>query len=89
MHTGEDEGIAELGGLAGEFVFTPSATSLADYKGSLGLQEDDGYISSIIYVTEEDASYYKVYDAKTLALVASVKLPHRVPFGFHAAHWSY
>ncbi|KAH6760847.1 nine-cis-epoxycarotenoid dioxygenase 4 [Perilla frutescens var. frutescens] len=49
-------------------------------------EEDDGYL--VAYVTNENTqeSQFIVMDAKsaTLEIVAAVKLPHRVPQGFHS-----
>nr|BAM63317.1 carotenoid cleavage dioxygenase [Chrysanthemum x morifolium]BAM63318.1 carotenoid cleavage dioxygenase [Chrysanthemum x morifolium] len=47
--------------------------------------EDDGYIVSYVHNEITDVSRFVVMDAKspTLEIVAAVKLPHRVPYGFH------
>lgn len=49
-------------------------------------EEDDGYL--VAYVSNENTqeSEFVVMDAKspTLEIVAAVKLPHRVPQGFHS-----
>jgi carotenoid cleavage dioxygenase len=58
----------------GEFVFHPSAPDAA---------EDDGVLMGYIYDRAADRSELAILDAQTLEDVASIKLPHRVPAGFH------
>jgi len=58
----------------GEFVFQPSASDSA---------EDDGVLMGYIYDRLADRSELAIFDAQTLQDIASVKLPHRVPAGFH------
>jgi carotenoid cleavage dioxygenase len=58
----------------GEFVFHPSSADAA---------EDDGVLMGYIYDRPTDRSELAILDAQTLQDVASVKLPHRVPAGFH------
>nr|GEV80805.1 carotenoid cleavage dioxygenase [Tanacetum cinerariifolium] len=47
--------------------------------------EDEGYIVSYVHNENTGESRFVVMDAKspTLKIVAAVKLPHRVPYGFH------
>ncbi|GLJ12584.1 hypothetical protein SUGI_0193980 [Cryptomeria japonica] len=47
--------------------------------------EDDGYIVVLTHNDNTQISKFVVMDAQspTLEIVASVKLPQRVPFGFH------
>lgn len=47
--------------------------------------EDAGYLVTIVYDTATDASEFVVFDARTMAPepVAAVRLPQRVPYGFH------
>ncbi|KAL7159762.1 hypothetical protein ABFS83_01G049700 [Erythranthe nasuta] len=49
-------------------------------------EEDDGYLLSYIYNEDTDESHFLVMDAKSpdLETVAAVKLPRRVPHGFHS-----
>jgi carotenoid cleavage dioxygenase len=58
----------------GEFVFYPS---------SAGAAEDDGVLMGYVYDRPTDRSELAIVDAQTLQDVASIKLPHRVPTGFH------
>mmetsp|Transcript_30680 Transcript_30680/g.51662 ORF Transcript_30680/g.51662 Transcript_30680/m.51662 type:complete len:530 (+) Transcript_30680:245-1834(+) len=49
--------------------------------------EDDGFLITIVHDEELDQSEMLVLDAKTMSStpLASVKLPQRVPYGFHAS----
>ncbi|BDX35139.1 carotenoid cleavage dioxygenase [Mycobacterium antarcticum] len=58
----------------GEFVFHPSSPD-AD--------EDDGVLMGYVYDVSTDRSELAILDAQTLDQVAAIKLPHRVPAGFH------
>jgi carotenoid cleavage dioxygenase len=63
-------------GQPGEFVFVPAdgATS-----------EDDGYLMGYVYDPTRDSSDFVVLNASEIAAdpIATVRLPQRVPFGFH------
>ena len=70
----------QLRGGAGEAVFVPeSATS----------GEDEGYVLSLVYDAEREASDLVVLDAEDFTgdPVAVVHLPVRVPYGFHG-NWA-
>jgi carotenoid cleavage dioxygenase len=58
----------------GEFIFHPSSPDAA---------EDDGVLMGYVYDRRTDRSELAILDARTLQDVASIKLPHRVPAGFH------
>lgn len=58
----------------GEFVFEPTSPTAA---------EDDGVLMGYVYDHVTDRSELAILDAQTLEDVARVKLPHRVPAGFH------
>jgi carotenoid cleavage dioxygenase len=58
----------------GEFVFHPSSPSAA---------EDDGVLMGYVYDETTDRSDLAIIDAHTLQDVASIKIPHRIPTGFH------
>jgi carotenoid cleavage dioxygenase len=62
----------------GECVFVPR---------SPGADEDDGYLLSIVYNSARGGSDLVVLDARAIdgAPIARVRLPHRVPFGFHGS----
>lgn len=57
-----------------EFVFHPS---------SPGADEGDGVLMGYLYDRPSDRSELAILDAQTLQDVARIKLPHRVPAGFH------
>jgi carotenoid cleavage dioxygenase len=58
----------------GEFVFHPSSPDAG---------EDDGVLMGYVYDRPTDHSELAILDARTLQDIASIKLPHRVPTGFH------
>jgi carotenoid cleavage dioxygenase len=62
------------GNALGEFVLHPSAPDAG---------EDDGVLMGYVYDRTADRSALMILDAGTLDDVASIKLPHRVPAGFH------
>jgi carotenoid cleavage dioxygenase len=64
-------------GHVGETVFAPDPD---------GTAEDDGWLLNVVYDEGRDASDLVVLDARDVAAgpVATVHLPRRVPFGFHA-----
>lgn len=58
----------------GEFVFHPSSPDAV---------EDDGVLMGFVYDRLTDRSELAIIDAQTLHDIATIKLPHRVPAGFH------
>ena len=50
--------------------------------------EDDGYLVLFVYDSGTKTSDFVVYDAKSFSSkpVALVRLPQRVPYGFHGKH---
>jgi carotenoid cleavage dioxygenase len=64
------------GDATGEPVFVPRAADAA---------EGDGYLLAVVYRGAEQRSDVLVLDASDLAgePLATVELPHRIPFGFH------
>jgi carotenoid cleavage dioxygenase len=50
-----------------------------------GAEEDDGYVIVLVYDQERNASDFWILDARDIAgePLARVRLPHRVPYGFH------
>ena len=61
---------------AGEPLFVPRSATSA---------EDDGWVIALVYDAARDASDFHVLDARDIAgdPVAVVKVPHRIPYGFH------
>lgn len=61
---------------AGEPLFVPR-------RGAT--EEDDGYVVTLVYDHERNASEFLVLDARNVCSepLARVLLPHRVPYGFH------
>lgn len=62
------------GKVLGKFVFEPSSPEAA---------EDDGVLMGYVYDRRTDRSELALLDAQTLEDVATIRLPHRVPAGFH------
>jgi len=64
------------GDATGEPVFIPRSTSAA---------EGDGWLVSLIYRADADASDFVVFEAQDIAAgpIATARIPRRVPFGFH------
>ncbi|KAG5589238.1 hypothetical protein H5410_039752 [Solanum commersonii] len=56
-----------------------------DHDNVFAVDEDDGYVVCYMHNESTRESSFMVMDAKTrdLEIVAVVKLPHRVPYGFH------
>ena len=50
-----------------------------------GADEDDGYVIALVYDQARNASDFLVLDARNLRgePIATIRLPHRVPYGFH------
>ncbi|KAK1271038.1 hypothetical protein QJS04_geneDACA022806 [Acorus gramineus] len=68
------------GCFGGEPFFVPSSSGQG-----MNEEEDDGYVVSYVHDEVKGESKFLVLDAKSpeLDVVASVKLPRRVPYGFH------
>jgi carotenoid cleavage dioxygenase len=62
------------GKVLGEFVFEPSRPDAP---------EDDGVLMGYVYDRAVDRSELVLLDAQTLQDVGRIRLPHRVPAGFH------
>ncbi len=61
---------------SGEAVFVPREGASA---------EDDGFLMSWVYDPKQDVSECVVLDAQAMVQLASVRLPVRVPYGFHGS----
>ena len=50
-----------------------------------GAEEDDGYVLALVYDQARDASDFYVLDARDIAgdPIAEIRIPNRVPYGFH------
>jgi carotenoid cleavage dioxygenase len=77
QHTQWDYGPGVFGS---EAVFAPKPGADRTSK------EDDGYVTTLVTDSNNWQSHCLVFDATDVAQgpVARVKMPHRVPFGFHA-----
>ena len=58
---------------AGEVVFHPKE----------GGKEDEGYLMTFLYDITQKQSEFIMWDGKTCEVIYRVKLPQRVPHGFH------
>lgn len=75
LQTGEsDQRTFGAGASVGEFVFVPASPEAS---------EDDGVLMGFVHEAARETSELVVLDAQTLADVARVELPARVPVGFH------
>ena len=74
-----DEHSAGKGRMPGEPVFVPAAGADPD--------SDEGYVMTFVYDQGTDKSEFVITDASNIAAppIARVKLPRRVPFGFHGS----
>lgn len=61
----------------GEPYFVPRDVSSSPER------EDDGYVLSFVHDEKTSTSKLQIVNAMTMQLEASVKLPSRVPYGFH------
>lgn len=90
---GKDAVVAKItyppGVYGGEAVFVPKVTANGSDRTAAvrhaESHEDDGYLVVYVHNTNEDVSYLHIYDAHTMAPkpVAAVRMPQRVPYGFH------
>ncbi len=64
------------GRVPGEFIFVPA---------SVAAGEDEGWLVGLVIHTAEQATEFTILDARTFdaAPLAIVRLPHRIPPGFH------
>ncbi|KAF5841759.1 carotenoid oxygenase [Dunaliella salina] len=86
MAANQDACVAQIfyppGHLGGEANFVPRNVN----NPSMACDgEDDGFLMCYVHHAEANTSYLMVFDAKTMSdtPVAKVKLPQRVPYGFH------
>ncbi len=76
LKTGESMVHDLRGRSSGEAVFVPREGATA---------EDDGFLMSWVYDPNKDVSEFVVLDAQAMVQLASVRLPVRVPYGFHGS----
>nr|ABY60887.1 carotenoid cleavage dioxygenase 4 [Osmanthus fragrans] len=71
--------------LYGESCFGGEPFFVAKEPNNPSAEEDDGYVVSYVHNEKTGESRFLVMDAKSpnLDIVAAVKLPRRVPYGFH------
>ena len=64
------------GHLPGEFVFVPARADA---------EEDEGWLMGLVINTADDTTDFAILDARSFEAppVATVRLPHRIPPGFH------
>lgn len=75
FHTGEEPLIWKSRGVVGEPAYAP--------KGEWDDGEDNGYLIVQVFIPETKRTEFAVIDARTMKTVATIKLKHHVPFGFH------
>jgi len=74
----------------GEVIFVPrigGAHQEGSNLGELRTKEDDGFLLTFVHDEANNKSEMNIYDARTMSStpLASVKMPQRVPYGFHSA----
>lgn len=74
LQSGETTFLELFGKLPGEPVFVPKENATA---------EDDGWLLYVLFDAETISSDLIIADASSLETVASAKLPHNIPLGFH------
>jgi all-trans-8'-apo-beta-carotenal 15,15'-oxygenase len=47
--------------------------------------EDDGWVVTLVYQADRDATDIVILDAKDLTVIAKLHLPHHLPFGLHGS----
>jgi len=67
--------------LPGEFVFVPATADAG---------EDEGWLVGFVINTADEATEFVILDAQSFeaAPIATVRLPHRIPPGFHGNWFS-
>lgn len=76
LHTGDDVSVSfGDGATTGEPVFAADADA----------DDDSGWVLNFVHDADDDTSWLTVLDGETLERVARVKMPRRVPFGFHGS----
>ncbi len=63
----------------GEPIFVPRTPDAA---------EDDGWLLAVVYLAAEHRSQLSILDARGLEHVATLRLKHHLPFGFHGTFTS-
>lgn len=71
--------------VAGEAFFVRQEAPDSRLRQGAGDSEDHGWLLSIVTARNADTAQLLVLDASTLDKVASVRLPRRVPSGFHGS----
>lgn len=71
----------------GSGVFGSEAAFAPKHGATRADAEDDGYLVTIVTDSSDWSSWSLVFDAKDISMgpIAKIKLPHRVPVGFHGA----
>nr|QTZ19663.1 carotenoid cleavage dioxygenase 4 isoform 3 [Bixa orellana] len=83
LETGREVGIRFYG--VGSFGGEPLFVRKDAENGASPVDEDDGYVISYVHNENTEESRFLVMDAKSpeLEIVAAIKMPRRVPYGFH------
>jgi 9-cis-epoxycarotenoid dioxygenase len=71
------------GRFGGEPFYVPRLTSSSMGNNGLLLDDDEGYIMGFVRDEREEKSEMVIVDSLSMKQVGSVRLPTRVPYGFH------
>lgn len=71
------------GRFGGEPFYVPRLTSSSMGNNGLVLDDDEGYIMGFVRDEREEKSEMVIVDSSSMKQVGSVRLPARVPYGFH------
>lgn len=84
LHTGEvRKYIYGDGKYGGEPFFLPKDSTTTDDHYDGGSEEDEGYILCFVHDEKMEKSELQIINAVNLDLEAIIRLPSRVPYGFH------
>jgi carotenoid cleavage dioxygenase-like enzyme len=67
----------------GEPIVVRATKQIVKEDNGSGTEEETMYVGSYVYNEEENQSYFLLFDGETNRQICRLKMPQRVPFGFH------